>query len=155
MLTSADVIVTERTKPFSLSTLVEYPRSAATPTAHPRRVQKSTRKCLLFPSLGRPVTWHHDRTRRHISHVDTSPHTREQSPPSKLQKSTHSATKFRRVFPMTMQQIVDKLNKWAYEYYVLDNPSVPDTEYDALYDVLTAMEETTGTVLPDSPTRRV
>lgn len=56
---------------------------------------------------------------------------------------------------MTMQQIVDKLNKWAYEYYVLDNPSVPDTEYDALYDVLTAMEETTGTVLPDSPTRRV
>ena len=40
---------------------------------------------------------------------------------------------------MTMQQIVDKLNKWAYEYYVLDNPSVPDTEYDALYDVLTEL----------------
>lgn len=56
---------------------------------------------------------------------------------------------------MTMRQIVDKLNKWAYEYYVLDNPSVPDTEYDALYDVLVAMEKTTGEVLPDSPTRRV
>ena len=56
---------------------------------------------------------------------------------------------------MTMQQIVDKLNKWSYEYYVLDAPSVPDTEYDALYDVLVAMEKTSGTVLPDSPTRRV
>ena len=56
---------------------------------------------------------------------------------------------------MTMQQIVDKLNKWSYEYYVLDKPSVPDTEYDALYDVLVAMERTSGIVLSDSPTRRV
>lgn len=56
---------------------------------------------------------------------------------------------------MTMQQIVDQLNKWAYEYYVLDNPSVPDTQYDALYDQLVLLEQQTGTVLPDSPTRRV
>ncbi len=56
---------------------------------------------------------------------------------------------------MTMQQMVDQLNKWAYEYYVLDNPSVADTEYDALYDRLVLLERQTGTVLPDSPTRRV
>lgn len=56
---------------------------------------------------------------------------------------------------MTMQQMVDQLNKWAHEYYVLDNPSVPDTQYDALYDQLVLLEQQTGTVLPDSPTKRV
>ena len=33
-----------------------------------------------------------------------------------------------------MRQLIDILNKWAYEYYVLDNPSVSDREYDRLYD---------------------
>lgn len=56
---------------------------------------------------------------------------------------------------MTMQQMVKQLNTWAYEYYVLDNPSVPDTTYDALYDQLVLLEKQTGVVLPDSPTRRV
>ena len=53
------------------------------------------------------------------------------------------------------RELVDILNKWAYEYYVLDNPTVSDKEYDALYDELRAIEAQTGTVLPDSPTRRV
>lgn len=56
---------------------------------------------------------------------------------------------------MTMQQIVDQLNKWAYEYYVLDKPSVADTTYDALYDQLVLLEKQTGIILSDSPTRRV
>ncbi|MCH5159259.1 MAG: NAD-dependent DNA ligase LigA [Clostridiales bacterium] len=56
---------------------------------------------------------------------------------------------------MTMQEMVDQLNKWAHEYYVLDNPSVPDTVYDALYDQLVFLEKQTGVVLPDSPTHRV
>ncbi len=56
---------------------------------------------------------------------------------------------------MTMQQMVKQLNIWAHEYYVLDNPSVPDTIYDALYDQLVLLEKQTGIVLPDSPTRRV
>ncbi len=56
---------------------------------------------------------------------------------------------------MTMQQMVQQLNKWAYEYYVLDNPTVPDTTYDALYDQLVLLEKQTGVVLDDSPTRRV
>ena len=56
---------------------------------------------------------------------------------------------------MDMQQMVQQLNKWAYEYYVLDNPSVSDTVYDALYDQLVLLEKQTGIVLPDSPTHRV
>ena len=54
-----------------------------------------------------------------------------------------------------MRQLVDILNKYAYEYYVLDNPSVPDSEYDKLYAELQALEKESGTVLFDSPTRRV
>lgn len=53
------------------------------------------------------------------------------------------------------RQLVDVLNKWAYEYYVLDNPTVSDKEYDALYDELKRLEEQSGEVYPDSPTRRV
>ena len=54
-----------------------------------------------------------------------------------------------------MRQLVDILNKYAYEYYVLDNPSVPDSEYDKLYAELEMLERESGTVLFDSPTRRV
>ena len=54
-----------------------------------------------------------------------------------------------------MKELVAILNKWAYEYYVLDNPSVPDREYDRLYDELRELERESGVVLPESPTRRV
>ena len=54
-----------------------------------------------------------------------------------------------------MKELVGILNRWAYEYYVLDAPSVEDREYDRLYDELKELERTTGVVLPDSPTRRV
>ena len=53
------------------------------------------------------------------------------------------------------REITDLLNRWAYEYYVLDRPSVPDKEYDKLYDELKALEAVSGEVYPDSPTRRV
>ncbi len=56
---------------------------------------------------------------------------------------------------MTMEEIVKQLNTWAYEYYVLDAPTVADTTYDALYDRLVALEKQTGIVLDDSPTHRV
>lgn len=56
---------------------------------------------------------------------------------------------------MTMEEMVETLNRWAYEYYVLDAPSVSDQHYDALYDRLTALEKKEGRVLPDSPTRRI
>lgn len=54
-----------------------------------------------------------------------------------------------------MRELVDVLNKYAYEYYVLDNPTVSDKEYDKLYDELLLLEKTTGEVLFDSPTKRV
>lgn len=54
-----------------------------------------------------------------------------------------------------VRYLIDTLNKWAYEYYVLDNPSVPDREYDRLYDELVAIERESGHVEFDSPTKRV
>ena len=54
-----------------------------------------------------------------------------------------------------MQELVKLLNKYGYEYYVLDDPTVSDKEYDALYNELLALESETGTVLPDSPTKKI
>ncbi|ATJ86402.1 NAD-dependent DNA ligase LigA [Ralstonia solanacearum] len=48
------------------------------------------------------------------------------------------------------------LNRYAHEYYVLDQPSVPDAEYDRLYRELEALEaEHPALRTPDSPTLRV
>ncbi len=54
-----------------------------------------------------------------------------------------------------MRQLVDILNKYAYEYYVLDEPTVSDKEYDALYDELLSLEKATAFVYPDSPSLKV
>ena len=54
-----------------------------------------------------------------------------------------------------MRELTDKLNRYGYEYYVLDNPTVSDGEYDALYDELKRLEKETGTIFFDSPTKRV
>jgi DNA ligase (NAD+) len=54
-----------------------------------------------------------------------------------------------------MKELVALLNRYAKEYYELDNPSVSDKEYDALYYELVALEKETGVRLPDSPTHRV
>ncbi len=56
---------------------------------------------------------------------------------------------------MEMRELVDKLNDYAYRYYVLDDPSVSDVEYDRLYDRLVALEKETCIIFPDSPTQRV
>lgn len=54
-----------------------------------------------------------------------------------------------------IEELVELLNKYAYEYYSLDNPSISDKEYDIKYDELKSLEEETGYVLPYSPTQRV
>ena len=54
-----------------------------------------------------------------------------------------------------MRALVDRLNETAYQYYVLDEPTISDKEWDSLYDELVAMEKATGVRLSDSPTRRV
>ncbi len=54
-----------------------------------------------------------------------------------------------------MQELVKQLNEYARAYYAFDAPKVSDAEYDALFDELLRLEQEAGTVLPDSPTRRV
>ena len=54
-----------------------------------------------------------------------------------------------------MRALAERLRETSYAYYVLDNPVISDKQWDALYDELRALEEKTGTVLPDSPTRKV
>lgn len=56
---------------------------------------------------------------------------------------------------LKMRELVDTLNKYAYEYYVLDAPTVSDREYDKLYDELRVLEGETAERFSDSPTRRV
>ena len=55
-----------------------------------------------------------------------------------------------------MSELVKLLNRYAYEYYTADRPSVSDSEYDRLYRELVELEEKYPTdILPDSPTHRV
>ncbi|MEI3613806.1 NAD-dependent DNA ligase LigA [Pseudogracilibacillus sp. SO30301A] len=55
-----------------------------------------------------------------------------------------------------MAALVDQLNIYAHEYYVLDNPSIPDAEYDKKYQELRKLEEAyPDLTFPHSPTKRV
>jgi DNA ligase (NAD+) len=55
-----------------------------------------------------------------------------------------------------LEELRSRLREHAHAYYVLDEPSIPDAEYDALYRELQALEEKyPDHVPPDSPTRRV
>ena len=54
-----------------------------------------------------------------------------------------------------IEELVEELNRYAYEYYSLDAPSVTDKEYDEKYYELKALEEETNYRLPYSPTLRV
>ena len=39
-----------------------------------------------------------------------------------------------------MREYAELLNRWNHEYYVLDNPSVPDAEYDRVFRALSELE---------------
>lgn len=55
-----------------------------------------------------------------------------------------------------INELVDLLNKYNYEYYALDNPSVSDAEYDRLMQELIVLEEKYPEFKrEDSPTQRV
>lgn len=54
-----------------------------------------------------------------------------------------------------MLELVEELNKYSYEYYVLDNPTISDKEYDKKYDELKVLEAELNEILPYSPTLRV
>lgn len=58
--------------------------------------------------------------------------------------------------PQHVRDLRALLDKYSYEYYVEDNPSVPDSEYDRLMQELIAIEEEhPDWVTPESPTQRV
>ncbi len=54
-----------------------------------------------------------------------------------------------------MQELISEIDKHNYNYYVLDNPTISDSEYDKLYYSLVDLEKETGIILPNSPTQRV
>ena len=55
-----------------------------------------------------------------------------------------------------MKELVELLNRYAYEYYTKDAPSVSDSEYDQLYRELVELEAAhPDEILPESPTHRV
>jgi DNA ligase (NAD+) len=55
-----------------------------------------------------------------------------------------------------LQQLRAEIETHNYNYYVLDNPTVPDAEYDRLFRELQALEsEYPDLLTPDSPTQRV
>lgn len=54
-----------------------------------------------------------------------------------------------------MKDLIKEIEKHNYNYYVLDNPTISDAEYDKLYYSLVDLEKETGITLPYSPTLRV
>lgn len=55
-----------------------------------------------------------------------------------------------------IKELVELLNRYAYEYYTKDAPSVSDSEYDQLYRELVELETAhPDEILPESPTHRV
>ncbi len=55
-----------------------------------------------------------------------------------------------------VQWLREELDRHNYQYYVLDAPTIPDAEYDALFTELQALEtEHPELLTPDSPTQRV
>lgn len=63
------------------------------------------------------------------------------------------------ISPSLLQRVVelrDELNDHNYRYYILDEPAIPDAEYDRLMQELRRLEaEHPELVTPDSPTQRV
>ncbi len=55
-----------------------------------------------------------------------------------------------------IQSLQTQLNEYAHHYYVLDNPIIPDAEYDRLFQELKQLENNYPQFIrPDSPTQRV
>ncbi|WP_420832376.1 NAD-dependent DNA ligase LigA [Paenibacillus humicola] len=54
-----------------------------------------------------------------------------------------------------MRELAEQIEHHNYQYYTLDQPTISDKEYDALYDKLVELERQAGYALEDSPTQRV
>lgn len=54
-----------------------------------------------------------------------------------------------------MKELIERLNKYSYEYYTLGDPSISDETYDSLYDELVELEQESGIIFSNSPTQKV
>jgi len=54
-----------------------------------------------------------------------------------------------------IKKLISEIRKHNINYYVYDNPTISDAEYDKLYYRLVDLENETGIILPNSPTQRV
>jgi len=67
-----------------------------------------------------------------------------------------SATPAPKAVVAKVQALRAQLQQWAHEYYVQDAPTVPDGEYDRVFQQLQGLEGAYPQLItPDSPTRRV
>lgn len=58
--------------------------------------------------------------------------------------------------PLRVKQLHEQLHEHAHKYYVLDSPSISDSEYDTLFRELEALEAQYPDIhTPDSPTQRI
>ena len=51
-----------------------------------------------------------------------------------------------------LRALTDQLNRYRYEYYTLNAPTVDDAVYDRLFDELDQLEKALGTQMGNSPT---
>ena len=55
-----------------------------------------------------------------------------------------------------IQELKSKINQYSHEYYVMDQPTVPDAEYDRLFrELLTLETQNPQYIDAHSPTQRV
>lgn len=54
-----------------------------------------------------------------------------------------------------MEELIKVILEANYNYYVLDNPTIADKQWDKLYDRLVLLEKETGIILPSSPTNKI
>ena len=72
-----------------------------------------------------------------------------------MSSTRHSGTSTHAV-EVEARELRRKIEDYNYAYFVLDNPTVPDVEYDRLMRRLREIEaERPDLVTPDSPTQRV
>jgi DNA ligase (NAD+) len=71
-------------------------------------------------------------------------------------KNQHAALASENDVASKIELLSRQLHQHAHSYYVLDAPTIPDAEYDRLFQALQALEQAhPDMVRPDSPTRRV
>ena len=57
---------------------------------------------------------------------------------------------------LEIEQLRDKIRYHNNQYHVLDDPEIPDSEYDRLFNRLLLLErENPELISPDSPTQKV